>query len=115
MNLKSIHQIALTFPGGNTIPGGSTVANPVSGFKDLASLISPILNIIFYVATFLAFYYLIWGGFMYIMAQGKKEDLAKARAKITWALIGLLVIFLSFSIAKFGSEIFPPDKGGLPF
>lgn len=80
----------------------------------LGIFLTDILNIIFYIAVFLAFYWLVWGTFAYIMARGNKEDLAKARARITWALIGLMVVLLSYSIAKYGSEIFRP-KGGLPF
>lgn len=112
MNLKSIHQLALTLPGFSPIP---TPPGLKSGFVDLASFISPLLNIAFYIAIFLAFYWLVWGAFEYIMAQGNKENLAKARARITWALIGLMVILLAFFIAKFASEIFPPKPGGVPF
>ncbi len=84
-------------------------------FPNLASLLSPLLEIVFFVAAFLAFFYLIWGAFNYIMAQGQKENLAKARAKITWAIIGLMVVLLAFFIATYASEIFKPEIGGTPF
>lgn len=110
---NTISQLALTLPGTkNIIP--SPVDNTDVKITDLAGFISSLLNILFYIAAFLAFYFLIWGAFSYIVAQGKKEELAKAKARITWALIGLIVVFLSYSIAKFASEIFTP-KGGLPF
>lgn len=95
-----------------------------SGLKDLGfkfegaklnEVLSPLLNIIFYIAVFLTSYWLIWGTFQYILARGNKEDLAKARSRITWALVGLMIVFLAYFIAKFASEIFPPGKGGLPF
>lgn len=107
-------KIALTLPGtGNTIPAPSGLSPT---FTDLGSLITPLLNIIFYLAAFFTFYWLVWGAFQYILAQGKKEELAKAKAKITWAMIGLIVIFLAYIIAKFASEIFKDVlKGGLPF
>lgn len=109
-------KIALKLPGGYTINPPADLKTPSGGkFTDLASLISPALEIIFYVATFLAFYYLIWGAIMYLLAKGEKEGLAKARAKITWALVGLIVIFLAFMVAKYASVVFTPDKGGLPF
>lgn len=92
-------------------------ANPVaSKFTKLGDVISGLLNIVFYVAVFVAFYYLIWGAFNYIMAQGKKEDLAKARDKITWALIGLVVVLLAYFIAKFVTELLKNNtQGGVPF
>ena len=105
--------IALTLPGQS-----SSVPTPEglnSNINNLGGLISGLLNIIFYIAIFMAFYWLIWGSFQYILASGKKEDLAKARSRITWALIGLVVIFSAFFIAKFAAQVLPPGNGGLPF
>ncbi len=107
---KSLN-LALQLPGGNTIDPPADLKK----FVDLGSLLTPLLNIIFYIAVFLAFYYLVWGAISYIMAQGKKENLAKARARITWAIIGLMITLLAFSIAKYASEVFKPTTGGLPF
>lgn len=95
-------------------PGAVTRSPEAQNFTNLADFVSGMLNIVFYIATFLAFYFLVWGAFQYIMAQGKKEELAKARARISWALVGLIVVFLAYSIARFASEIFK-SKGGLPF
>ena len=112
-NNTNMEKIALTLPGGNAVTQPNELTT--KGFTNLASFISPLLNIVFYIVTFVAFYFLVWGAFAYLMARGSKEDLAKARARITWAIVGLIVVFLSYSIAKFGAEIFPPTKGGLPF
>lgn len=92
------------------IPRASGAPNITS----LADVLSGLFNIVFYVAMFLAFYFLVWGAFVYIMASGKKDDLAKARARITWALIGLAVTLLAFFIAKYAAFIFPA-RGGAPF
>lgn len=105
-------KIALTLPGGNTIPAPSGLK---AEFQDLASFLSPLLNIAFYIAVFLAFYYLVWGAYAYLFASGEKENLAKARARIRWALIGLMVVFASYLIATYAQEIFKDIlKGGLP-
>lgn len=109
MNLKSI--VALKLPGGHTVTGPDTLKGE---FTNLGSVISPLLTIAFYIAAFLAFYYLVWGAFAYIMAQGNKENLAKARARITFALIGLIIILMAFFLAQYAGEIFTPQKG-LPF
>lgn len=103
-------KLALQLPGTSNI-----IDNPVKEITNLGALLSPLLNITFYLAAFLSFAYLVWGAFSYIMAQGKKEDLAKARARITWAIIGLIVVLMAFLIATFAAEIFPPGKGGVPF
>ncbi len=106
-------KLALTLPGGHTI--ANPVDNPVAKITDLGSFVSGLLNIAFFVAAFLAFYFLVWGAFAYMMAQGDKENLAKARARITYAIIGLIVVLLAYFIAQFAGEIFKPTKGGLPF
>lgn len=109
---NTVSRLALTLPGGNTIPAPSGLDK---SFVNLGSLISPLLNIAFYAAIFITFYYLIWGAFAYIAAQGNKENLAKARARITWALVGLIVVLLAYFIAQFAGEILKPKGGLLPF
>lgn len=106
-----MNKLALQLPGGNIV---SPPPDLKKDFVDLASLLSPVLNIIFYIAVFLTFYYLVWGALSYIMAQGQKENLAKARSRITWALVGLMVTLLSYFIAKYAAEIFKPT-GVVPF
>ena len=110
-------KLSLTLPGQTTpidnTPGLDPKFSP-GNQPVLGVFVTEILNVIFYIAVFLAFYWLIWGAFQYLMAQGNKEELGKARARITYALIGLFVTLLAFFIAKFVSEIFKPT-GGVPF
>jgi TRAP-type C4-dicarboxylate transport system permease small subunit len=87
-------------------------------FEDakLADVLSGLLNIAIYLAIFMTFFWLVWGAFQYILASGKKEELAKARSRITWALIGLMVVITAYLITTYAAEIFPPvNKGDLPF
>ena len=99
-----------------TIPGLKDIFdNRPAQFKNLGDILSELLNIAFYIAVFLAFFWFVWGAWAYMFASGNKENLAKARARITWAIIGLMVVFLSYFIAKYASEIFKPGRGGLPF
>lgn len=102
------------------LPGFGNIANPpnlkFSGSSaTLGAVLSGLLNIIFMVAAFLTFYYLIWGAWSYIFAGGEKENLAKAREKIKWALIGLLFVAGAYTLATYAGQIFPPGRGGLPF
>ena len=114
MNHKSIEQLALTIPGFGRIENPPGLLFEGESGK-LSAILSSLLNIAFYIAGFLAFYYLVWGAFQYMAASGNKEQLQKARARITWALVGLLFVFSSYLITKYASEIFTPTKGGLPF
>lgn len=77
-------------------------------FSTAGDVISGLFNITFYLATFLAFFWIVWAAFQYIAAGGDKQKLAQARSRITWALVGLLIIALAFLIAKYIAEILKP-------
>lgn len=109
-----------------TIPGLKDIydfytdrTNPYqpSKFDTLGDVLSGLLVILFYVAIFIAFYFLVWAAISYVLAQGQKEQLAKARARITWTLVGLMVIIMAYFIAGYVREILPqgPNRGWLPF
>lgn len=106
-------QLALKIPSFNEPVPTPSGLRPE--FTNLTSFINPLLVIVFYVAGFLAFYFLIWGAFQYIVASGDKEQLQKARTRITWAILGLSFIFLAYFVAQYASEIFAPGVGGSPF
>ncbi|OGE37132.1 hypothetical protein A3B42_00945 [Candidatus Daviesbacteria bacterium RIFCSPLOWO2_01_FULL_38_10] len=107
-----MNMVSVQIPGFGNIPQPDPLGTK---FPDLGSIISSFLNIIFFLAVFLAFYWLVWGAWAYIFAGGEKESLAKARNRIKWAIIGMLVTLMSFLIAKYAGEIFTPGRGGVPF
>ncbi|MBI4036545.1 hypothetical protein HY386_01530 [Candidatus Daviesbacteria bacterium] len=90
------------------LPGGQTITSPQTKFSDLGSFISGLYEIVFYLAIFLAFFWLVWGAFQYIVAGGNKENLAKASARITWAIVGLLLVAVAFLIAQFVGQVLQP-------
>lgn len=77
----------------------------------LGGILSGLLEITFLLASFLAFFWFVWGAFQYIFAGGDKEKLAKARSRITWAIVGLLFVALAFLIAQFVGQILQPKPG----
>ena len=42
--------------------------------------------------------YLLWGGFDWITSGGEKEKIATAQRKITYAVLGIIFMMLSFGI-----------------
>jgi hypothetical protein len=89
----------------------------IEGFKfgtsKLGEVISQALIVIYFICTFVAFFWLVWGAFEYITAGGEKEKLAHAKNRIMWAIVGLLIILASFMIAQYTQEILKP-RGGSP-
>lgn len=87
------------------IPGfGSIENNPVSKFPaddnfQIASVINALGEIAIYVGGFLMFFWAVWGVFDYLRAEGNKENLAKARKKIQWAIAGFVILLAAFFVS----------------
>ncbi len=77
-------------PGGTGLPGDTSL----SGF------ILKIINIALAVAGLIAVLFLIIGGFRYITSAGNEETAEQAKKIITNAIIGIVVIILSFVIVR---------------
>ena len=68
---------------------------PVNGLTDIVLLI--MRGFLFIVAIW-AVLFIIIGGFQMVTAAGNEEGYLKARKTVTWAIIGLVIAMLSFSI-----------------
>lgn len=88
--------LAIQLPNGQTVaaPGGV----PTGGIQTVAKVIGNSLTILLIVATILTLFYLILGGIAWIQSGGDKQKVTQARARITYAIIGLIVALASFFI-----------------
>ncbi|MDP3941299.1 MAG: pilin [bacterium] len=87
-------------------PVGLCVSNPsdpscVIANAGIASVLGSIVQFIFVIAVILALGFLVYGGIRWITSGGDKEGVAKARGTIIAAIIGLIVIVLSYFILNF--------------
>jgi hypothetical protein len=71
--------------------------NPTD-YKNLLQVVSNVVNYAYIVAPVITVAFIMLGGLRYIMAGGNKEKADKARATVTNAVIGLVVILVSFLI-----------------
>lgn len=56
---------------------------------------------LFFAAGAIAFIIMfVWGAVQMILSGGDKEAIAKARAKITWAIIGVVLMSLSYFVLQ---------------
>ena len=65
---------------------------------NFGTLIGTLLQFIFVIAVVAALLYLVWGGFKWLTSGGDKNAVSQARDHIIAAIIGLIVIFLSYFI-----------------
>src|SRR3989344_4159411 len=90
--------------GGQPINAPSTV--PTGGVVKFEEILRVGLTALFIVAFVLALIFLIWGGIQWTMSGGDKEGIQKARLKLTYAIIGLVVTTLAFFIVNIISGFF---------
>lgn len=83
-------------------PGGV----PTGGLDVLTVAIQNILTILLGAGVILALFFLIFGGIKWITSGGEKEGVESARKMITFSIIGLVIVFLSFFILNFVGGIF---------
>lgn len=89
----------------NTCAGGNF--NPLClGASDLSKVISNGINFLFVIAAILALVFLVIGGVKWLTSQGEKEGVNKARETIVAAIVGLVIIFLSYLIINFILNLF---------
>ena len=68
---------------------------------DLISDTNKIINVVLGVLGVVAVGVVIYGGFLFLTAQGDPGRIKKGKDSITWGIIGLIIALLSWSIINF--------------
>ncbi len=88
-------------PGNISNPGSFTLTNPFKVGDTLFELLETIVNrIILPIGGVLAVLAFIYSGFLYVTAQGKETQLAKAHKALLYTAIGTAVLLGSWVIAN---------------
>ena len=102
-----LNYLALTLPGGQTIAAPKQV--PTGGLDKVQTIIGNALTIMIIVAIILVVVGIVWAGIQWAGSGGDKSKLAAARARLTWAVIGLIVVLVTFFILNFVGYLFKVD------
>lgn len=62
------------------------------------SLFGVILRVVIIVGALLSLGYMLWGALDWITSNGEKEKITKAQQKITYAIVGIIAMFLAFGV-----------------
>ena len=65
---------------------------------DLGQRISQVITFAFVMAIIIALAFLIWGGIKWITSGGEKTGVEEARNHVIAAVVGLIIVFLSYFI-----------------
>ena len=92
-------------PPGSKNPGAANIAacniDSAHNNDDLISDTNKIINVVLGVLGVVAVAVVIYGGFLFLTAQGDPGKIKKGKDSITWGIIGLIIALLSWSIINF--------------
>lgn len=71
----------------------------------ISNLLDNVINIFFGAAAVAFIIMFVWGAVQMILSGGDKEAVAKARSKLTWAIIGVVIMALSYTVFQLLEEI----------
>ncbi len=80
---------------------GAMESQGVALSSDVGGVAGTVVTIIFSVVGTIFFVLMIYGGFVWIKASGRDEEIARAKRIITTSLIGIIVIMGSYAITNF--------------
>ena len=80
---------------------GNTTVCPSGDDKGLFGLAKPIINTLLVIAGIVAVIVIIAGGISYTVSAGDPAKVKKAKDTVLYAVIGLVVAILAFSIVNF--------------
>lgn len=81
------------------------IENPIAT-DDFTTLVTNLLQWLLSIAGALALLMLIWGGITYVTSAGDEQKAAKGKKIVTWTILGLVLVLMSFSIIKLLEDIF---------
>lgn len=99
-------KISFQIPGASgtpeDFPAPSGIPAAISGGLDTTGkiFIQTSLNWLFILASVLAVIFIIYSGISWITSEGDPEKIALARKRLTYSIIGLVVVALAFLIVN---------------
>ena len=87
-----------------------------SGIKDfkfaggnITDIVSELLKYVIVAAGLLLLLYLVFGGIQFMTSRGEPKAVEAAKAKITTALIGFIIVFISFWLVQIIGKVLGID------
>ncbi len=79
----------------------------ISGQTDFLKILGSLVDKALILAGILAFLYVLYGGFMYLTSGGDATGANKGKTAITNAIIGIIIIALSYAIVNYVVNTLP--------
>ncbi|MCX6783091.1 MAG: hypothetical protein NTZ20_03820 [Candidatus Levybacteria bacterium] len=94
--------LSLKIPGidGSDLLITPPVGIPGGGNANISSIINTAISLLFFVGVFLTIVMILISGIQWIMSGGDKGKIESARNRLTYSIIGFLLVISSFAIIK---------------
>lgn len=89
--------VVLTFLSTTLVYAEATIKNPLKA-DSLAGLFDGIVSVFIELGTIISVLGIMYGGFLYVTAQGNEEKLGTAYKTITWSVVGTAILLGSRTI-----------------
>jgi hypothetical protein len=93
------------FPNFVWADNGPKLINPLP-FDNIIDVVLRIIKVVLGLVDILTLFMFIIGGFQFIISAGNPEMIKRGKDTLAWAIIGLVIITMSYAILKFVFESF---------
>lgn len=107
--LSTSQAFAINLPDGSSVDLSKNFGN----FGTLGDAVGTLISWILMIAGLAAFLYILWGAFNYVTAGDDSGKTEKARKTITNAVVGLILVALTFVIWQVAVSVTGVDFGNL--
>jgi hypothetical protein len=73
---------------------------PQGGLANLELYLSNFMLIFIFFGICLMLIYVVWGGMQWARSGGEKQQLEAAKSRVKWAIIGLIILLLSYAFVN---------------
>jgi hypothetical protein len=99
--MKDLLALKIPGPEKSSIEIQAPSGIPTGGlYGDGGKIIGFLLSLLLIVAILISFAFIIWGGFNRMTSEGDKAKLESSRKMIIYAIVGLIIVFLSFFLIR---------------
>lgn len=77
--------------GTGGVPPTSILQNPIAA-RSIEELVSTLLDVVVSIGGVIAVFFLIYAGYLFVVAQGNEERLKTAKRTFLWTVVGIAVL-----------------------
>lgn len=76
-----------------------------TGVTGVNTFLTTMVSLFFLLASIAVVFMVVWGAYDFIISFGEKDNITKARQKITWAILGFIILSLAFVIFRILEQV----------